>query len=302
MAEEDAEIALLHKMQAAQANTAQGEDVANGAEDGEQPITTENINNPEKKETVTDDQVLRALSPSAVGTVSGGGNPSFSSVPAVTVSGQEGSRSSSRASVRKPKIVGGFIADESDDEYDVATPEFTTSLQQSASSTPNPAVAPSPLHNSVSQTDVKTESPNVSTTGISTSNTLSVNPSVAGVTSSVQASLQVSNSTAPVGSMPKARLPHDKVGILEDRIQEDPRGDIESWLSLISEHRSRNKLDDARSVYQRFFQVFPQAVSGATPFYVILLMRVRLKYWLHMFKWNSITIISTSQKQFSPTS
>lgn len=261
MAEEDAEIALLRKMQANQANLAQGDGGANGFADGEQPFTTENINNQEKKETVTDDQVLRAFSPSAPGTVSSGGDPSsLSSVPTVTVSGQEGSRSSSRASIRKPKTVGGFIADDSDEEYDAATPEPSTSLQPSSSNTPNRAAAPSPLHDSVSLADVKPESQNVSTAGTSTSNTLSVNPSIAGVTPSVPAA-QAPNSAAPLASVPKARLPHDRVGILEDRIQEDPRGDVDAWHSLIEEHLSRNKLDEARSVYQRFLQVFPQAVS-----------------------------------------
>jgi cleavage stimulation factor subunit 3 len=266
MAGEDAEIALLHKMQADQENMAQEVGGANGAADGEQPFTTENINNQEKKEIVTDDQVLRVLSPSAPGTVFGGGDlSSLSSVPAVTVSGQDGSRSSSRASIRKVKTVGGFIPDDSEEEYDAATPEFTTSLQPSASNTPSRAIAPSPLHNSATQAELNKASQNVSTMGIS--NTLSVNPSIAGVTPSVQAS-QVLNSTVPAASLPKARLPQDKVGILEDRIQDDPRGDIEAWLSLIEEYRNRSKLDDARLVYQRFFQVFPQAVSHRLPFLI----------------------------------
>lgn len=58
----------------------------------------------------------------------------------------------------------------------------------------------------------------------------------------------------------RARLPHDKVGILEDRIADDPKGDWDAWLTLISEHRKRNKIEDARSVYERFFKVFPSAV------------------------------------------
>ena len=61
---------------------------------------------------------------------------------------------------------------------------------------------------------------------------------------------------------PKARLPHDRVGILEDRIQADPRGDHDAWLSIISEHRQRGKLGDARKAYERFFEVFPAAVSS----------------------------------------
>lgn len=61
-------------------------------------------------------------------------------------------------------------------------------------------------------------------------------------------------------SLPKARLPHDTVGILEDRIKEDPRGDLDAWLDLVNEHKKRAKLDDARTVYERFLTTFPAAV------------------------------------------
>jgi cleavage stimulation factor subunit 3 len=67
-------------------------------------------------------------------------------------------------------------------------------------------------------------------------------------------------------SHPKERLPQDRVGIFEDRIAEDPRGDIDAWLSLISEHTQRNKLDEARAVYDRFFAIFPTAVRLRHPF------------------------------------
>lgn len=67
--------------------------------------------------------------------------------------------------------------------------------------------------------------------------------------------LAVTNST-----LPKARLPHDKVGMLEDRIKDDERGDMDAWLSLISEHRKRGKVDESRKTYERFFGVFPSAV------------------------------------------
>jgi cleavage stimulation factor subunit 3 len=59
----------------------------------------------------------------------------------------------------------------------------------------------------------------------------------------------------------RKRLPQDTVGRLEDRIAEDPRGDVPAWLALIAEHKRKGKFDDARAVYERFFQVFPQAVS-----------------------------------------
>lgn len=77
--------------------------------------------------------------------------------------------------------------------------------------------------------------------------------------------------TAPTTAMPKARLPHDRIGILEDRIKEDPRGDIDAWLSLISEHRKRGKLEDARNAYDRLFNVFPWAVSIYRPLSLLIL-------------------------------
>ncbi|EED19907.1 CFIA complex component Rna14, putative [Talaromyces stipitatus ATCC 10500] len=57
------------------------------------------------------------------------------------------------------------------------------------------------------------------------------------------------------------RLPHDRIGLLEDRIKEDPRGDIRAWIELIAEHRSRNRLDNAREVYERFLKVFPSSAE-----------------------------------------
>ena len=66
------------------------------------------------------------------------------------------------------------------------------------------------------------------------------------------------------GSVPPTpttqRLPHDKVGQLEDRIKEDPRSDTEAWMTLISHYREKGQLDQMRSVYDRFFKVFPDAV------------------------------------------
>ncbi len=68
--------------------------------------------------------------------------------------------------------------------------------------------------------------------------------------------------STPITSVPRARLPHDKIGILEDRIKEDLRGDLNAWLSLLDEHKKRGKFDDARTVYERFFEVFPSAVCS----------------------------------------
>ena len=61
-------------------------------------------------------------------------------------------------------------------------------------------------------------------------------------------------------TLPKPRLPHDTIGLLEDRIKEDSRGDIEAWMNLIEEHKKRGKYDDARAVYKRVLELFPSAV------------------------------------------
>jgi cleavage stimulation factor subunit 3 len=95
---------------------------------------------------------------------------------------------------------------------------------------------------------------------------------VSNIDLSVSASLQwaqdpsMQNSTVPTPvpdspSGSKGRMAHDRVGILQDRVDEDPRGDISAWLELIAEHRARNRLDSAREVYERFLKEFPMAVS-----------------------------------------
>jgi len=71
-------------------------------------------------------------------------------------------------------------------------------------------------------------------------------------------------------SLPKVRLPQDRVGQLEDRIAEDPRGDVDAWLELINEHRIKNRLDDARATYKRFFALFPSAVRSNLSLYLII--------------------------------
>ena len=80
------------------------------------------------------------------------------------------------------------------------------------------------------------------------------------------------DAATPISAAPKARLPHDKIGILEDRIKEDPRGDLDAWQNLINEHKRRGKLEDARSVYERFLVVFPSAVCDGPDYPVSNMM------------------------------
>lgn len=90
-------------------------------------------------------------------------------------------------------------------------------------------------------------------------------PPVSALSAAPAPTVSAQNSTQRVAttltSNKRKRLPQDIVGQLEDRIAEDPRGDVDAWLALIEEHRKKGKLDEARAVYERFFVVFPAAVG-----------------------------------------
>ena len=77
-----------------------------------------------------------------------------------------------------------------------------------------------------------------------------------------QPTTQAARPQKPASGGKRKRLPQDLVGQLEDRIAENSRGDVDAWLALIEEHRRKGKFVDAREVYERFFVIFPQAVSS----------------------------------------
>lgn len=52
------------------------------------------------------------------------------------------------------------------------------------------------------------------------------------------------------------------IALLEARVKEDPRGDMDAWLSLMADYRRRGSADDIRRVYNQFLDVFPQAVGS----------------------------------------
>lgn len=121
------------------------------------------------------------------------------------------------------------------------------------------------VQNGVSSTDSNRSvvSPHVGT--ISSSEFAAKPPQPVSAAETIDAvSSAVEQATTPSVAAPKLRLPHDRIGILEDRIKEDPRGDLDAWLNLIGEHRKRGKLEDARKAYERFLGVFPSCVSIVT--------------------------------------
>ncbi|KAH0537258.1 mRNA 3'-end-processing protein rna14 [Glutinoglossum americanum] len=150
------------------------------------------------------------------------------------------SRSSSQGSVQKPSLpqtnltsmrshtIGGPVVDDDDDENETQLPATNSNGS---------------LHAPFSRL------------GDDNSAKSTQSPPIPQVTTASQ------QNPASATVAPKARLPHDRVGILEDRIKEDPKGDMEAWLALIHEHRKRNKMEEARKVYERFFKVFPMAAE-----------------------------------------
>lgn len=216
----------------------------------------------------------------------------ISQAPSRTESRVSNNKPLPAAATKQPRMKGGFAVDDSSDEEGtpVARPPTTGMNGQI-----NVAqVASQPVQNSLPQSSSSsTPLPNVSVisaaqdqgvTGVvsPTSATLTVPaPAVASsidtgaamapsanisqpLPSPAKASAPAATPTSATASaLPKARLPNDRVGILEDRIAEDPRGDLEAWKDLIDEHKRRNKIPEARAVYDRFFEVFPHAVSKA---------------------------------------
>jgi cleavage stimulation factor subunit 3 len=192
----------------------------------------------------------------------------------------------------KPRIIGGFEVDDDDepedeeevqdgkDEADVYDPSVSLDIDS-----PAPVDASSDQPNLLDRNSQSPDQENgitpvpVQATGsptdadISPSTTVplsaSVDPNVAQVATPSYTAPDFSAPTstprprvngAVAAGLPKSRLAHDVVGILEDRIKDDPRGDIDAYLELIDEFKSRNKQEDVRRVFEEYLKVFPFAV------------------------------------------
>lgn len=168
-----------------------------------------------------------------------------------------------KTQAKPPRTMGGFVVDDEDDEDEspvakaagaqgvkVSAPGSTHTPERSVSQTPVNALPSSsnvPIHKAAQDQGVSGVS-NGAQSALPADSAASVNPSS-----------QTFAAAQPPSS--KARLPQDRIGILEDRIQEDTRGDLDAWLNLLGEYRRRDKLDEARAVYARFFKVFPHAAE-----------------------------------------
>lgn len=202
---------------------------------------------------------------------------------------QDPSRTASRASLHAgatitpsnvPRMKGGFIIedDEDDDKGDTSSYEPTGVTDAMAPSeerqlyvSQNSSDSVPTANESIQKDGANVAAPEPVISSVSNAPTASPGGSV-GPSQSLP-NIQVkalshtvpSQAQTPTSALPKARLPNDRVGMLEDRIKADPRGDMDAWLDLIKEHQTRNKLEEARQAYERFFQIFPSAVSHRSP-------------------------------------
>ncbi|KAJ3563456.1 hypothetical protein NPX13_g8191 [Xylaria arbuscula] len=161
------------------------------------------------------------------------------SVPTPVLPDEEEPRASAPPVRSKPKTAGGFIVGSSDDEDDEPTPPPQNHLNNAAQPTVQPrAFSNSPLQKTKSAQDI---TPHVNESGVSATSTID----------------RPGNSNANA----KSRLPTDVVGLLEDRVKEDPRGDIEAWFALIEEQKRRHRIEETRNTYERFLKIFPKAAE-----------------------------------------
>ena len=219
-----------------------------------------------------------------------------------------------------PKMRGGFEVDEDDSDAEEENTKDTPQIYESADGaeghdavfTPSDVPVDSPPSakkaNGVALTAQSQDASNSASTAVSSAALLTstaspqraatVTPVPATVDTPVQTSSapeNVTNHLAP--ALSKGRLAHDVVGILQDRIEDDPRGDIEAWLALIEEYKSRNKQDDVRKTYDDFLNVFPICVSLLfAANHNILLTFQRLSSGAHTFAGRNSMITSSRWK------
>jgi len=161
----------------------------------------------------------------------------------------------------KAQRKGGFLI-ESDDEADGdgnAAPTANGNDGAGGSSDTQRSSTGTPVTFAEAHVSVPSDQ-NLSSQAIPSTNPPTSTPSNRAVNPAV-----ASRAGAEAVSESTTRDPNDTVGILEDRIQEDPRGDVEAWLALLHEHQSHDRFDHVRNVYTRFFQHFPTAVSYSRP-------------------------------------
>ena len=275
MAEQDAEAAFFAQMRAMNEAAGQPDE---DATDDIQRDSEESEYEPMQPTTESYDQQLGTSDSNPFASYNGDQNPSISTT-------EDPSRSVSRSSMQNThpppadrkahQTLGGFVVDDDDGQSDASV--ASEGGQNTNGASANMGISQN--HNEIITTpdvSIQNTAKDQGSSDVVQNGATGTVPNLASVlpdtgTSKDGGAVQPSKTlpapsteslSTPTASAPKARLPHDRVGILEDRIKDDPRGDLEAWTSLISEHQRRNKIDDARNVYERFFKLIPNAVRN----------------------------------------
>ena len=213
--------------------------------------------------------------------------------------------SSNTLTQNQPRTKGGFVVDDEDDEdeeedtkdmldvYETPNELEADAAASASASASGPqsllnssSTPPVPIHDAA-QASVQANTVSNGASGVIPPSATVSSSDVVALRGNTVTPLQIaptsqinivpvpeSVNAAPTSAGPKTRLAHDTIGILEDRIKDDPRGDIAAWLELIDELKRRNKKEDARRTYDNLFNVFPLAVSDVHPlFHVIITNR-----------------------------
>lgn len=162
-----------------------------------------------------------------------------------------------RAAKKKPRTAGGFLVGDSDSEDDEAPAPASSGPPGAPGAASQPSVPRSPAQQ---QHPITVRQATVTASDAPPAhqaNAAAAGPADAQRNGNVTAPPSVP--AAAAGPAPQA--PVDKIAQLEARVRDDPRGAMDAWLALIAEHRARTDIEQARQVYERFFAVFPQAVS-----------------------------------------
>lgn len=135
------------------------------------------------------------------------------------------------AAGKKRKTAGGFLVGDSDDSED-ENPSATSGQVPDVKTKPESSPVPQSLNNGAQ-----------------------VAESSAGPGAQSQGSNQSHPSVVPSVSS------HDPIAMLELRVKGDPRGAMDSWLSLIAAYRQHGNIEQCRDIFERFLAVFPHAAE-----------------------------------------
>ena len=180
-----------------------------------------------------------------------------------------------------PRMRGGFEVDDDEDAEEIEAGKDEVDVYDPAAGFDVDAPTPAHVQTPLDRTSQSPERENGSTpVPAQTSGSLDglvsstldpgADSTAAEAATPVQAPVEIQAKAAPsradvndavLPAVSKSRLAHDTVGILEDRIKDDPRGDTEAYLQLIEEFKTRNKEEEVRRVYDDYLKVFPLDVS-----------------------------------------